>query len=38
MQVIAGGRLTQVREILANRKALLYIVLSGGAGALSWLF
>ncbi|PZM64583.1 EamA family transporter [Paenibacillus dendritiformis] len=32
------GKLTQVGEILANRKALLYIVLSGVAGALSWLF
>lgn len=32
------GKLTQVGEVLANRKALLYIVLSGVAGALSWLF
>ncbi|WP_374016249.1 EamA family transporter [Paenibacillus thiaminolyticus] len=38
MQVFADGRLTQVREILANRKALLYIVLSGVASALSRLF
>ncbi|RJG21469.1 EamA family transporter [Paenibacillus thiaminolyticus] len=38
MQVFAGGRLTQVGERLANRKALLCIVLSGAAGALSWLF
>lgn len=32
------GKLTQVGEVLANRKALLYIVLSGVAGAMSWLF
>lgn len=38
MQAFADGRLTEVGEILANRKALLYIVPSGGAGALSWLF
>ncbi|MCT8352588.1 MULTISPECIES: EamA family transporter [Photorhabdus] len=36
--VVVQGKLHLVSEILANRKALLFIVLSGVAGALSWLF
>ncbi|THF83767.1 EamA family transporter [Cohnella fermenti] len=36
--VFVQGRSEQLGEILANRKALLFIVLSGTAGALSWLF
>lgn len=32
------GRLSKVGEILADKKAILFIVLSGIAGALSWLF
>ncbi|ADQ06845.1 protein of unknown function DUF6 transmembrane [Caldicellulosiruptor hydrothermalis 108] len=32
------GRLSKVGEILADKKAILFIVLSGVAGALSWLF
>ncbi|MEQ9882163.1 EamA family transporter [Pectobacterium brasiliense] len=36
--VVAQGKLTLVGEIVANKKALLFIVLSGVAGALSWLF
>ncbi len=36
--VVVQGKLNLVSEVLANRKALLFIVLSGVAGALSWLF
>ncbi|PPE61269.1 membrane protein [Pectobacterium brasiliense] len=36
--VVAQGKLALVGEIIANKKALLFIVLSGVAGALSWLF
>ncbi|MBC8947879.1 MULTISPECIES: EamA family transporter [Xenorhabdus] len=36
--VAVQGKLTLISEILANRKALLFILLSGLAGALSWLF
>jgi Predicted membrane protein len=36
--VFVQGKTGQLSEILANRKALLFIVLSGTAGALSWLF
>ncbi|MBN3217170.1 EamA family transporter [Pectobacterium polaris] len=36
--VVAQGKLALVSEIVANKKALLFIVLSGVAGALSWLF
>ena len=32
------GKLVHLDTILSNNKALLYIVLSGIAGALSWLF
>lgn len=32
------GRLNKVREILTDKKAILFIVLSGVAGAMSWLF
>ncbi|ACM60722.1 transporter family protein [Caldicellulosiruptor bescii] len=32
------GKLSKVGEILADKKAILFIVLSGVAGALSWLF
>lgn len=36
--VIQQGKLAMVSEVFADRKALLFIVLSGVAGALSWLF
>lgn len=36
--VVFQGKFHDIRPILANHKALLYIVLSGVAGALSWLF
>ncbi|MBE8595561.1 EamA family transporter [Xenorhabdus sp. BG5] len=36
--VVVQGKLNLIGEILANRKALLFILLSGIAGALSWLF
>ncbi|AOR57894.1 EamA family transporter [Pectobacterium parmentieri] len=36
--VVAQGKLVLVGEVIANKKALLFIVLSGIAGALSWLF
>jgi len=32
------GRLNKVGEILTDKKAILFIVLSGVAGAMSWLF
>ncbi|PHM48195.1 EamA family transporter [Xenorhabdus miraniensis] len=36
--VVVQGKLNLISEILANREALLFILLSGIAGALSWLF
>ncbi|WP_233980200.1 EamA family transporter [Pectobacterium versatile] len=36
--VVAQGKLALVGEVIANKKALFFIVLSGVAGALSWLF
>jgi transporter family protein len=36
--IFAQGKLSQINIVLANRKAFLYIVLGGIAGALSWLF
>jgi bacterial/archaeal transporter family protein len=36
--VLIEGKLTKVGEIFANRSAMFYIVLSGIAGALSWMF
>ena len=36
--VVVQGKLNMVGEVLADRKALLFILLSGVAGALSWLF
>ncbi|SQI41615.1 Predicted permeases [Leminorella richardii] len=36
--VVVQGKTQLVSEVLADRKALLFIVLSGVAGALSWLF
>lgn len=36
--VIYQGKLELVSTVIANKKALLFIVLSGVAGALSWLF
>jgi len=32
------GKLSQIHTIFTNHKALLFIVLSGVAGAISWLF
>ncbi|MBJ7221673.1 MULTISPECIES: EamA family transporter [unclassified Brenneria] len=36
--VIAQGKTALVGEVIANKKALLFILLSGVAGAMSWLF
>jgi transporter family protein len=36
--VLVEGKLHNFRTILINNKAIFYIVLSGIAGALSWLF
>ncbi|AHD04058.1 transporter, EamA family [Paenibacillus larvae subsp. larvae] len=32
------GKLSQIGDVLVNKKAMLFIILSGVAGALSWLF
>ena len=36
--ILVEGKLHNIKPILSNSKALLYIFLSGIAGALSWLF
>ena len=36
--IVVQGKLSNVSSILSNNKALFYIVLSGLAGAMSWLF
>ncbi|CFQ41334.1 integral membrane protein [Yersinia frederiksenii] len=36
--VLVQGKFNLVGAVLADKKALLFIVLSGVAGALSWLF
>lgn len=36
--VVVQGKINLVGTVLADKKALLFIVLSGLAGALSWLF
>ncbi|CAH0122177.1 hypothetical protein PAE9249_04724 [Paenibacillus sp. CECT 9249] len=36
--VVFEGKISQVSTILANKKALTFIIASGLAGALSWLF
>lgn len=36
--VVVQGKMSLVSEIVADKKALGFIVLSGIAGALSWLF
>ena len=36
--IVVQGKLENIAPILADHKALFYIVLSGVAGALSWLF
>lgn len=36
--VLVEGKLSNFKTILINNKAVFYIVLSGIAGALSWLF
>ncbi|RNM06168.1 EamA family transporter [Dickeya undicola] len=36
--VVAQGKTSLFADVLANHKAMLFIVLSGLAGALSWLF
>lgn len=36
--VVFQGNVKQIPLILADRKTLLFIILSGVAGALSWLF
>ncbi|MEC5342129.1 EamA family transporter [Brenneria populi] len=36
--VVAQGKIALVGDIMANKKALLFILLSGVAGAMSWLF
>ena len=36
--MVAQRNFSHLGEVLSNRRALLYIILSGTAGALSWLF
>lgn len=36
--VVVEGSLSKIPEIIANHKAIFYIILGGIAGALSWLF
>ncbi|MFH1229494.1 MAG: EamA family transporter [Candidatus Aenigmatarchaeota archaeon] len=36
--ILLTGKSSQISGILSNQRALMYIVLSGVAGALSWLF
>ncbi len=36
--VVCQGSLAEVPAIIADKKAITYIILSGVAGALSWLF
>lgn len=36
--LMVQGKLSQIGEVLTNRKAMIFIVLSGVAGAMSWLF
>ena len=36
--VVFEGKLHNIQPILANHRALLFIILSGVAGAVSWLF
>lgn len=36
--VVIQGKLKEIPAILANKTAITYIILSGIAGALSWLF
>ncbi len=36
--VVAQGKMSLVSDILGDKKALAFIILSGLAGALSWLF
>lgn len=36
--VLVQGKFNQISTIFANRKAITFIVLSGLAGAMSWLF
>ncbi|MFA6271575.1 MAG: EamA family transporter [Patescibacteria group bacterium] len=36
--IFIQGKLVDIKPVFTNHKALLYIVLSGVAGAVSWLF
>lgn len=36
--IVVQGKLSNVSTVFANHKALVFIALSGVAGALSWLF
>ncbi|CAI8863110.1 EamA family transporter [Kosakonia quasisacchari] len=36
--VVIQGKLSLISTVFADKKALLFVVLSGVAGALSWLF
>ncbi len=36
--ILVQGKFQEIKVILSNSKALLYIILGGIAGALSWLF
>jgi transporter family protein len=36
--VVVQGKFSQLGEIVAQKKAMTFIVMSGVAGALSWLF
>lgn len=36
--ILAQGKLNQITNVIANQKAFMFIIFSGIAGALSWLF
>ena len=36
--ILVEGKLSQISSIVSNTNAMFYIILSGIAGALSWLF
>ncbi|WP_027631790.1 EamA family transporter [Clostridium hydrogeniformans] len=36
--VFAQGKFNEISTVLANKKAMSFVILSGVAGALSWLF
>ena len=36
--VFVQGKLSEISSVLTNKKAMFFVILSGIAGALSWLF